>query len=67
VLSKCNASYAGETLGRGTMTPKRLVRLWMRSSAHKKVLISPKSRRIGVGVTPDKYGRWVVTANFIRF
>lgn len=67
LLSRCNASYAGETLGRGTMSPRRLVRLWMRSSTHRAVLISRKSRRIGVGVTPDKYGRWVVAANFIRF
>ena len=67
VLSTCDASYAGETLGRGTMSPRRLVRMWMRSTAHRAVLISPKSRRIGVGVTPDNHGRWVVAANFIRY
>jgi uncharacterized protein YkwD len=67
VLKNCKARYAGETLGRGSMAPRRLVRMWMQSPGHRAVLLSPKSRRIGVGATPDAYGRWVVAANFIRF
>ena len=67
VLDRCNARYAGETLGRGTMTPRKLVRMWMNSSGHRAVLLSSKSRRIGVGVARDWYGRWVVTANFVRY
>jgi uncharacterized protein YkwD len=67
VLNRCDARYAGETLGRGTMWPRKLVRMWMKSPAHRKVLLSGKSRRIGVGATTDSYGRWVVAANFVRF
>lgn len=67
VLARCNAVYAGETLGRGAITPKRLVRMWMNSPGHRDVLLSPSSRRIGIGATPDAYGRWVVAANFVRF
>lgn len=67
VLDECSAAYAGETLGRGTMTPRGLVRLWMNSPPHRAVLLSGKSRRIGVGATPDDSGRWVVAANFMRF
>ena len=67
VLNRCDARYAGETLGRGTMSPRRLVTMWMRSPAHRSVLLSRKSRRIGVGVAPDRYGRWVITANFVRY
>lgn len=67
VLDTCNARYAGETLGRGSMTPRRLVRMWMHSPGHRAILLSSKSRRIGVGATPDSYGRWVVAANFVRF
>ena len=63
----CNAVYAGETLGRGTITPRTLVRMWMRSDGHRAVLLNSKSRRIGVGATPDSSGRWVVAANFMRF
>ncbi|HEU4511557.1 MAG TPA: CAP domain-containing protein [Nocardioidaceae bacterium] len=67
VLDRCDATYAGETLGRGSMTPRKLVRMWMQSPGHRAVLLSSKSRRIGVGATPDAKGRWVVAANFIRF
>jgi uncharacterized protein YkwD len=67
LLDECSATYAGETLGRGTMTPRGLVRLWMNSPPHRAVLLSPKPRRIGVGATADVTGRWVVAANFMRF
>jgi uncharacterized protein YkwD len=67
VLNRCDARYAGETLGRGTMSPRRLVRMWMNSPAHRDVLLSRKARRIGVGATQDIFGRWVVAANFVRF
>jgi uncharacterized protein YkwD len=67
VLDRCDARYAGETLGRGGMTPRHLVQLWMESPAHRAVLLSDKSRRIGVGAERDAVGRWVVAANFMRF
>lgn len=66
VLRRCDAVYAGETLGRGGMTPRRLVRLWMNSPGHRAVLLSRKARRVGVGAVRDDHGRWVVTANFVR-
>lgn len=67
VLQRCHASYAGETLGRGAMRPARLVYLWMHSDGHRAVLLSPKARRIGIGSQFDRQGRWVTTANFMRF
>lgn len=67
VLQRCNARYAGETLGRGGMAPRELIQLWMDSPPHRAVLLSGKSRRIGVGAEYDAAGRWVVTANFMRF
>jgi uncharacterized protein YkwD len=67
VLDRCDATYAGETLGRGGMTPRGLVRLWMQSPPHRAVLLSAKPRRIGIGATYDTTGRWVVAANFVRF
>lgn len=67
VLNTCNARYAGETLGRGTMGPAKLVKMWMHSPGHRQILLTPKARRIGIGATPDASGRWVVAANFVRF
>lgn len=67
VLRRCDARYAGETLGRGSMRPKRLVRMWMKSPGHRKILLSRKARRIGIGAEPVGRGGWVVTANFVRY
>jgi uncharacterized protein YkwD len=67
LLERCDAVYAGETLGRGAIKPRRLVRMWMNSDGHRHVLLSRKARRIGIGAKPDVYGRWVVAADFMRF
>lgn len=66
VLNSCNARYAGETLGRGSIAPRRLVRMWMRSPGHRAVLLTTHARRIGIGAKRDGQGQWVVAANFIR-
>ena len=67
ILVKCDAYYAGETLGRGSIAPRRLVYLWMHSPEHRAVLLSPHARRIGIGSYPDQYGRWVTAADFMHF
>ncbi len=67
ILVRCNAYYAGETLGRGSITPRRLVYLWMHSPEHRAVLLSPHARTIGIGSYPDRYGRWVTAADFMHF
>jgi uncharacterized protein YkwD len=66
LLTRCDARYAGETLARGSVAPRRLVRMWMHSDGHRRVLMSSKARRIGIGASPDTQGRWVVAANFMR-
>ena len=67
ILNKCNAYYAGETLGRGTISPHRLVYLWMHSDAHRHVLLSKYAKRIGVGAYVDSHGQWLTAANFTRY
>ncbi len=66
LLDKCNAYYAGETLGRGSITPRTLVNMWMHSAPHRKVLMSRSPSRIGIGATPNSRGEWVVAANFMK-
>jgi uncharacterized protein YkwD len=66
VLRRCDAAYAGETLGRGGFSPRGLVRAWMRSPDHRRVLLSAKARRIGVG-SHLSGGQWVTAAEFTRF
>lgn len=67
LLNRCHAYYAGETLGRGAVTPKTLVTMWMHSAPHRHVLMSKSPTRIGIGATPNARGEWVVAANFMRF
>ena len=67
ILSTCGAYYAGETLGRGAISPHRLVYLWMHSDAHRHVLLSKYAKRIGVGSYVDSHGQWVTAANFTKF
>lgn len=67
ILSTCRAYYAGETLGKGAISPHRLVVLWMHSPAHRHVLLSRNAKRIGVGAYVDSSGAWVTAANFTKF
>ena len=67
IMNHCNAYYAGETLGRGSITPKRLIYLWMHSPEHRAVLLSHYPRRVGIGAFPNSRGEWVVAADFMKF
>ena len=67
IIDRCDAFYAGETLGKGAISPNRLVRLWMKSPPHRRVLLSKHAERIGVGAYTDSTGAWVTAANFTRF
>lgn len=67
LLTRCDATYAGETLARGAVGPHEIVRAWMHSPEHRAVLMSRYPRRIGIGAYPDDLGRWVVAADFMRF
>jgi uncharacterized protein YkwD len=66
LLRRCDARYVGETLGRGAMTPRTLVSMWMHSAPHRHVLLSRSARRIGIGATPDATGQWLVAATFMH-
>lgn len=62
----CGARYAGETLARGTATPRDMVKAWLNSDGHRRVMLSKSPRRLGVAAALDSEGRWVLTANFTR-
>ena len=66
-FTKCGARYAGETLARGAASPADMVRAWMNSDGHRRVMLSKSPRRIGVAAVLDSEGRWVLTANYTRF
>ena len=66
-FDSCHATYAGETLARGAVSPKEIVSLWMHSDGHRAILLSRSPRRIGVGAYLDSRGDWLVAADFTRF
>lgn len=66
ILDRCSARYAGETLAKGKVGPRRIVRMWMRSPGHRAIILSPRPRLVGIGARLDARGAWVVTADFIR-
>ena len=67
VIRKCNNSWAGETLVRGTgLTPAAMVGLWLDSPGHREILLSPRARRAGVAITNDSQGRTIGVVNLVR-
>ena len=67
VIRKCNNSWAGETLVRGSgLTPAAMVDLWLDSPGHREILLSPRARRAGVAITQDPQGRMIGVVNLVR-
>ena len=65
ILDRCNFTWAGEALVRGTaLTPEEAVRAWMNSPTHRAVLMKPRANRAGIGVRIDLRGRVVGVLNF---
>ena len=67
VIRRCNNSWAGETLVRGTgLGPADMVELWLDSPGHREILLSPRARRAGVAITEDPQGRVIGVVNLVR-
>ncbi|MBB6625893.1 CAP domain-containing protein [Nocardioides sp. KIGAM211] len=65
ILRKCNLSWVGETLVRGTLiTPGQMVKAWMHSPEHRVIILKKRANRAGVGVRLDSQGRFVGVLNF---
>ena len=66
-----SAPFVGENIGWGTgkyATPEGMVNLWMHSAPHRKVLLMPRLRRIGLGIATGRFegtdNAAIVTADF---
>lgn len=67
VIRRCDGSWAGETLVRGTdLTPDDMLALWMDSPGHREILMSPRARRAGIAITTDGQGRTIGVVNLVR-
>jgi uncharacterized protein YkwD len=64
IFRRCDrVRSAGENIARGGVTPKRMVRLWMRSSGHRANILNPSFTHLGVG-TAVRNGRWTGVQDF---
>jgi uncharacterized protein YkwD len=66
LLRGCAASTAGEVLATGRVSPRRMVRMWLRSPGHRAILLSPRFRLIGIGARRLPGGSWIATQNYLR-
>lgn len=67
VIRRCDNTWAGETLVRGTgLSPTVMVELWLDSPGHREILLSPRARRAGVAITQDGRGRTIGVVNLVR-
>ncbi|HSF35550.1 MAG TPA: CAP domain-containing protein [Nocardioides sp.] len=67
VIRRCDNSWAGETLVRGTgLSPETMVELWLDSPGHREILLSPRAKRAGVAITRDSQGRTIGVVNLVR-
>ena len=64
VLRKCDQTWAGENLIRGTgLTPRAIVEAWLASPTHRAVLLKARASRAGIAVVVDGQGRQVGVLN----
>jgi uncharacterized protein YkwD len=63
----CNYSMVGEILPMADATPYQMVKMWMGSSGHRAVLLTPGYRLVGIGARHKTNGQWVGVVDFGRF
>ncbi|MGH3471110.1 MAG: CAP domain-containing protein [Nocardioidaceae bacterium] len=49
ILAECQLSSTGEVLAKGAISPRRMVRSWLRSPEHRAILLTRAYRIAGVG------------------
>jgi uncharacterized protein YkwD len=67
VLRYLKSATVGETIARGrgsTGSPAGIVNQWMRSALHRRVILTPALRLVGIGVAVGTPGAVMATADF---
>ncbi|MCI5064737.1 CAP domain-containing protein [bacterium] len=62
-LPSSSLTHFAQNLARGLSTPQALLRAWMRSPSHRKNLLDPKNRYIGIGCYRSTTGEHWWTQN----
>ena len=65
ILRTCRARVAAENLGRGNVSPERMVAAWMASPGHRANILDGRLTRIGVAAYYVR-GQWTIATDFTR-
>ena len=65
-MDSCHLSKAGEILALGPVTPNRMVRMWLGSPEHRRILLDPSFRTTGIAARRDGSGDWIGCIDFGR-
>jgi uncharacterized protein YkwD len=65
-MSRCKLSKAGEILAMGSVTPNQMVRMWMHSPDHRRILLDRSYGLSGIAARRDANGNWIGCIDFGR-
>jgi uncharacterized protein YkwD len=66
IMRRCGLSSAGEIIAMGGVGPRQMVRMWLDSDGHRKILLSRSYRIAGVGAFLGDNGAWYGVVDFGR-
>jgi uncharacterized protein YkwD len=56
IMRTCNKRAAAENIGKGNVSARRMVQLWMSSPEHRRNLLNPRYHHIGIGSVYSRGG-----------
>ncbi len=66
IMRDCSQSSAGEILAMGTVSPRAMVGMWMRSPGHRDIMLSRSFRLAGVSAKQKADRSWIGCVDFGR-
>ena len=64
IMRTCHKSRAAENLGKGRVSAKRMVEMWMHSSGHRRNLLNPHYRHVVIGSVYSSGGTLYTVQDF---
>ncbi len=65
-MDRCKLTKAGEILALGSVTPYRMIQMWMGSPEHRRILLDPSFGLSGIAARRDANGNWIGCIDFGR-
>jgi uncharacterized protein YkwD len=66
ILRTCDKRAAAENIGKGTVSAKRMVTLWMSSPDHRRNLLNPRYHHLGIGSVYSRGGTLYNVQDFVN-